>query len=522
MKSSLKIAVPVIAMIAVIFGVTFFSQYTPPSEDESKGTGPSSTDPPLRFFSSTRTWDPPDFRSTFARRYQGLPLLAPSADPAKEDTPFKFSVQDRIFPGYFEVQSDAVGPKNSADFWFENRHTNPVTMQLRWVSCGACSAGWVAPIRADVTRQLIQSSFVSVLPQGLFNGLPLGLAGPAANLHPDRMKWQRHSFLNNPNVVYRVPAAETDDPWSPQWGILKLQFSVGNLGPKIPPLAADFLTTVEGTPISETNRFMIAFEGVPAFELSVPSIDIGEMNENSEPKQFEVIAFSSTRGRGHIGTGDLGDLSVPTARVAMPLAQGGDPGDFVQIGAPVRVEDTDLPFIADQLATRQQKPKRFRVEAAYRFPVTVNPRIGEARIDIGQMERDLYFTLPGVEQKVALRGMVTGVVWLDNNQHDIELPRFDVSKGYVKDFNLITARTNAVVTVLNDQCRPRYLQVSLEKNPKPPAGDRGYYVLRLKIPPSAENPMVKPGTWSGEIVLEVKGASMQRIRIPVRGRIDPR
>jgi hypothetical protein len=42
------------------------------------------------------------------------------------------------------------------------------------------------------------------------------------------------------------------------------------------------------------------------------------------------------------------------------------------------------------------------------------------------------------------------------------------------------------------------------------------------MPGKAENPKAKAGTWSGEIVLEVKGPTPQRIRIPVKGRAELR
>lgn len=519
MKAMLKIAVPVIVLVAVVFGLTFFSQYTPPSDDETKNTK-ESNEPPLRFFSSSRYWDPPDFHTRFTWNYEGLPMVAPSADKAKQDDPFRFSLQDRIFPGFFEIQSDAVGPKNSADFWFENRHDRPITMQVDYVSCTQCTAGWVAPVPPEVSKQILQSSMTSVLPQGLFNGLPLCMVGPAADLHPDRLAWQKHSFRDISNAVYKIPAADNADGWSPQWGIVKLQFAVGMIGPK--PIEMRFQNSVDGTKLTKIDKLIIAFEGINPFELSRVMIDVGEMNENSAPKKYEIIAFSSTRGMGQTAAGGLGDLAAPTVRVNMPQTQAGDPGQFVTVGEPTRVPEQELPRIAEQLALQQQGNRHYRVEAAYRYPVTINPRIGETRIDIGLMDRDIYFTLPGVEQKVAVRGLVTGAVWLDNNQHDIEVPRFDLTKGYTKDYSLVTARNDMVVHVVGDECRPKYLQVRLEKNPKPPSADRGYYILKLIVPPSKQDLRIKPGTWDGEVVLEVKERTSQRIRIPVRGRIDPR
>src|SRR5262245_51056650 len=63
LKSTLKIAVPIVALMAVIFGVTFFAQYTPPSGDTESGGAKGKNEPVLRFFTSARHWDPADFSS---------------------------------------------------------------------------------------------------------------------------------------------------------------------------------------------------------------------------------------------------------------------------------------------------------------------------------------------------------------------------------------------------------------------------------------------------------------------------
>src|SRR5262245_53389483 len=96
MSSTLKIAVPVFLLMAVIFGITFFAQYTPKPPEQTDGPGQESNEPPLRFFTSARGWDPPDLYSQLGLQFRGLPLMAPSADPSKSEDAFKFSLQDRI------------------------------------------------------------------------------------------------------------------------------------------------------------------------------------------------------------------------------------------------------------------------------------------------------------------------------------------------------------------------------------------------------------------------------------------
>lgn len=521
-KSTLKLMIPIVALVAVIFGITFFAQYSPRSDDPITGPKGSGEDPPLRFFTSTRAWDPPSLlppSKTQPLDYRGLPLLAPSATPHDPDFPFRFSVADRAFPAFYEVKDDAAGLKHAASFWFENPHQKPVSLQLKAVSCSSCSGGRVADIPPDVARQLLQMSRVSALPQGLVSGLSLGMIGPAANLDERRLNWQQAAFRDNPHARYTIPpAGDNSDGWTPQWGILQLQFSVGAVGVK--QLSARFETAVEGTPLIAENTFGIACEGVNAFDLTRTTIDLGELSEKSEARQFEVIAFSRTRGSARNGPGEMGDLVAPSASVRMPLSLGGDPGEFVQISAPERIPDAELGRVAEMIAEQSQRQTFVNVEGAYRYTVSVHPKVKDRSIDIGLLERDIWFTLPGAqERQLRVRGMVSGVVWLDNNSNDIDVETVALSKGLTITRRLITAQRDLPVTLVQNGWSPKFLDIKMDKDPNPPSADRGYYKLTIRVPSLKENARVPRGTWNGEIVLEVKGTTVQRIRIPIKGRI---
>src|SRR5262245_53643078 len=271
LKSVLKIAAPLALLVGVVFAITYFSRYTP-VEPEIKTKEVS--DPPLRIFESERGLDPPNLSG----EYRDFPLSAPSADPKKVDDPFGFSLRNRIFQVYYE--SD--GQERTARFWFENRRPNSVTMQLTWVSCTACSGGRVASIPPDVTRQILQQAAVGTLPMGPFNGLPVGMAGPAAQL--TKLEWTEHKFAApggagfNPNAIYHVqPANPSADKWSPQWGILELQFKVN----KSDRLEAHFGTRVDNTEIAALNKFAITFAAAPAFEVWPPTLDLGRLDDLS-------------------------------------------------------------------------------------------------------------------------------------------------------------------------------------------------------------------------------------------------
>jgi len=97
-KSALRVVIPIALLMAVVFGITFFAQYTPPSEEKKEGGGTDGTGaPPLVFFASTRRWDPPDIYSFLGRPFRTVHLLAPSADPNKSEEPFKYR-PNQLFP----------------------------------------------------------------------------------------------------------------------------------------------------------------------------------------------------------------------------------------------------------------------------------------------------------------------------------------------------------------------------------------------------------------------------------------
>jgi hypothetical protein len=475
----------------------------------------------LRFFTSARQYDPPSFLPPSRYQpldYRGLPLLAPSAKALDPDFPFRFSPQDRSFPAFYEPKDD-LGLGHSTTFWFENPHPKPVMMVLRHVSCGSCTGGKIAAIPPDVTRQILEMSRISILPQGLATTLPVGMVGPAAHLDEPRLSWQGHLFRDNREATYKIPAAgDNPDGWTPQWGILKLEFSIGAIGAK--PLQVAFQTAVEGSQEVAENRFLIAPEGMNPFELTRSLIDLGELNDRSEPRKFVIVAFSATRGPNRMRPGEMGDLLPPRAIVRMPSSQGGDPGKFIQVSEPVRIPDSDLGIVMDLISEMSQRQKFVRVEAAYRYTITFDPKADSRSIDIGLLEREIWFTLDGGEQRsVRVKGIVSGVVWLDDNQNQITMPDSRQTEGYTKSFKLVTARRDLEVQLLANETKPNFIKVSLEKDPNPPAADRGFYKLNVRVQSTKENSSIRPGTWSGEVVLEVKGQKAQRIRIPIKGRI---
>ena len=499
LKSTLKVALPIVVFVGVIFGVTLLSQYTRTPDDDTKGkadTGGTSTgQPPLVFFSSVRTWDPPSLDPN----YQHIPLLAPSRDPSKAENPFGFSLQDRLFQGFYET-----GPQvRRAQFWFENRNPNGVTMQLKGVSCSACSGGRVAAIPTDVTRGLLHRAALAALPIGPINPFGVGLAAPAADL--TKLDWTSHKFSETPDATYKVPAAASPaDKWAPQWGILELTFSVGE-NPKV-PLIANFATKVDGTEQTGNHDFAIAFAPSKACEVSRASIDVGLLDQLSGDREFTFLVYSATRGPGS----EFGDLDLPACTIQMPGSVA-DPIKFVEVTKTERLTAAELYDVARDAANQGKFTK---VQAAYRLTVTVRPKVGEARLDIGKMDRTVFVTAGGSTHPVAVTAMVRGPVWVAGDRTGIELPTFKARLGLIAaPVSLVTETTGMELAVVADECKPRG-KFKYELVKKEDRGGQGYYDLLITVPPGAQYGAIAS---DAIVVIEVKGPNPRRIRIPLKG-----
>ncbi|VTR96068.1 unnamed protein product [Gemmata massiliana] len=497
LKSTLRVAVPIVALMLVIFGVTLFSQYTQkPQEKDEDGPGSKSSSgtPPLVFFNSTRMWDPPNLSWP---GYANLPLLAPSYDPSKENK-FDFSPQDRVFAGFFEPDKEKT---RSAAFWFENRNAKPVTMQLKGVSCTACSGGRLAAIPPDVTRAYLQRTALAALPIGTFNAFGVGLADPAADF--SKLEWTKHKFSEHPDATYKIPAAPaTPDKWAPQWGIMELLFSVAE-NPKV-PLQASFATGIDGTQQMGGHEFSIFFGPAEPFAVSRSAIEVGEVNQLTGDREYKFLVYSATRGRNS----EFGDLAPPKCEVQAPA--GIDPGKFVEVTSVERLPDSDLQAVAEEVA---KGGKFSRVQSAYRVTVAMRPKIGESRLDIGLMERTIHITAGGAKpQSVKVTATVRGAVWLATGKTDVTVPTFKGRAGTVHTETLVAETAGTELVLVEDQCLPRFVKYALTK--KEDRGGQGYYELKLEIPPGRQYGAIDS---NAIVVIEVKGPKPQRIRIPIKG-----
>lgn len=502
--STLRVAVPLLALVGVVFGITFFAQYTPPKDGDEKNnpdlTKRSVVEPPLRFFTSRRVWDPPKLS---AAGYRYLPLLAPSsisADP-ESATKITFSLQDRIFQWYYEASGEESAPRRT-QFWFENRNSSTVTMQLKGVSCTACSGARLAAIPPETTKNLFQHTALAALPIGVFHGFGVGLVEPAADL--TRLEWTQAQFRDDPNVQFHVPAATNPDKWSPQWGILEITFRV-RPNPTL-PLTADFATQVDGTTRAGNQHFELYFQPSDSCELSQSAIDAKIIEPLSNDREYKLYVYSNTRGPGS----EFGDLDPPSFLVQAPAGIT-DPVKFIEVTKVERVPDAELVDLIERFERDQNRPSKIR--AAYQITVTLRPKVGEHRLDIGQMERTISVTCGTAQEKpqqLQVKAIVRGAVRLDNDATEIDLKTFRGAAGTEESVNLTTEKSGIELAVVKDECRPANFGFELVKQPD--SGGQGHYRLKITVEKGKVFGQVK-----GVVVLEVKGPTPQRIRLPFKG-----
>jgi len=470
MNSTLKILVPLALLIGGVFALTFFSIYTPRDEEEKIDPTVAASKKPLQFFASRRQW---------------LPVGG--------------SLQDREFPGYFEPGENEY----NATFWFANRSTAPVRIQLASVSCDKCSGGQVAAIPTDVTRQILQMTAVSALPQGLVSGFPLGMAGPAAHLDPrrDSLKWQLHMYSKpKEEVVYDVPGATPGDPWTEQWAILDLHFKVkaGSKG----ALTAVFMTESQGSKEQYPEQFEIVYAAAPPFEFDRIAIDVGELTDSSSSQTHEVLIFSSTRKPEELQK----QLSFA---VTMPPGMSGEPGPFVSFGALIPVPEDKLEELMVRLSQGQKMP--VRVQSAFRLPVTISPKVGEAKLDIGRLERVIAATQGSDTKQIRVSGSMRGPIYLVGAK-EIGFGYFSYADAQIATVNIESERSGLDLAIVKDLTQPKFLKVDLQKQPD--EGGRGAFKLKVTIPAKEQLGEIQDGV----VVLEAKGPNPQRLRIPITGR----
>lgn len=487
MSSTLKIAVPLLLLIGAIFALTLFSQYGPRDEEEKPPEAVAKRKP-LQFFTSRRLWVPE--------------WMLDRNDP---EYMTKLNLQDQIYPFYFE----AGETEHKTGFWFANPNPEAVEMRLKAVSCETCSGGQVGILPPDMTKQILQMTAIGTLPTGPVAGLPLGLIAPSALLDPRQKKvqWQQHRFDKKELVRYDVPGVLSGDPWAVQWGILELQFKVRPGAGGMGGLVTLMSTNLQGSEERVEERFELGYAAASPFEVDRESIDVGELTDASPSQTNEILVFSMTRA-----TEDL--QRNLKAVIGMPPGVSGEPGPFVTAGEPIALPERELVQLEKKMsakAAQGENPRPpVRVQSAFRVPVTVNPKIGKATLDIGRVERLVRFAQGSEVKLIRVFGTMRGPISLVGAR-EIAFNYFTYADEHTLSAPIETNRAGLELAIVPELTNPKFLKAELIKQPD--IGERGSYKLKVTIPAKEQLGQLKDGV----VVVESKGADSIRLRIPITG-----
>jgi hypothetical protein len=478
MKSFTRIGLPILVVVAAVFGITFVRMYStdePKPTDEPKAAGPGkggTSREPLRIGLRTAAavQGPP-------QPYQ-LPLL------------------------YWDAQFESGRPGHF-EFWSQNPNPEPVTVRVPAVNC-QCAGAELAVVPQDAFREY---AGLSALAGGPLCPAP-GPVAALAHVALDRRltwAWMEHEGEKSDQVV---PAA--DPAAGTQVAIVRLGWKAkGDVGPK--HVSAEVMAGIGDAPatrytLQADTMVVAAFdaarrEGPSAFATAA-TLPVGDLRENGEVKR-EVYLFSHTR------------------RQLVYSVSADHPDPCVTWTDPVPADEDEVRALTDFL-TRDGKSAR--PKSVYKMVVAVRERVeveaGGKRqlhqLDLGVVERRLTVSaVDGGAVHPVVKGRVLGDVTFLAGAPDgrVDLGKsFPADQDRTQDVVLLAERAGLDLTLAAGETTPNYLKVKLDK--LEPLDGRNQWRLRVTVPKGFLFGAL-PET-SG-VVLTTTGPNPRRLRIPVRG-----
>ena len=467
MRSTLKIAVPIVLVFGVVFAVTVIKKLDTSSPLNGDGGDGTPVDVPLQSAYTSIRYDP---ESAY--------------------------VWDRHFDGFHEVSDEA----HPVSFWFKNRNTSPMHVRILGRSCGSCTSAHIAHVPPDALDKLVAKTAAGLFPVSAFP-VPDLLTAIAVGEMNSELKWHKYDFplsLSQPTAPYTVPAAADDD--HPTWAVVKLAITVNGIGPVT--RYAQLGMQTENMPVEAEQSLAVSFQGINPFEVAPDTKDVGSLPEGTSPQTFDIIYFSATRSQSGLPPpGILVDSNAP----------------FIDVRDPVPMTEAERTAFAQTMA-KDERGGVVPVRGAYRIPVTVSRALPDGREpDIGPFEAGINISGPGASgsRRVTVKGVMTGVIALASGD-DLKIGKngqWDVKYGTTTRTRLASDRPGLEVEVVPEETTPGFLDVSL--GPVEVKSDRRYWPMTIVVP---ANTGFGPLPRDAAIVLRTKGPNPITVRIPVEGR----
>jgi hypothetical protein len=468
MKTLTQIVLPLAALGALVFGITFLLNYTssPPSPD----IVPAAANSVLTFWEiSSNDYAAAPYLKDWRREYE-------------------------------------LGEEGHFDFWFRNDKPQQVQLGFDWANC-QCASAQVGLVPPEVWTEYAKSAAplrkgkpeprhpVLVVKKddkddGHYPNLPLEFINEKIG---KSIRWQEIERKQD----ITIPAAISTAPNGWQVGIVRINWT-GKQQEGKPSIQARVSTQVAGESAHfDTLNVVIAV--VPAFNVyssstGGPKVDLGEISVG-KPAKRDFCIWSSTRSHfpitaALVNNNDCVSLSTPVSLNDVELGElSRNIGKIVHGASRVTVTVSESKEVKDS-ESKEVKDKTIK------------------RLDLGPLDFFLSVGVEGENKNVPVRGMVRGDISLHSaNGAD----RIDFGAMFLSSQDKLSPKVTLIsdqpLFVADHESTPDYLEVML--SPPDKKDDAKEWTLQVRIP---KNRLF------GDLVnsfVVLKDKSDRRIRIPV-------
>jgi hypothetical protein len=453
MKFGIQIVLAIVAVVGLVAGIAYVSQFY-----NSKGSSASQTGPVSK---------------------QGMTLTFP----------VKIVAWDPPTAGEFELHMPG-----HHDFWFVNKNAAPVDLGLMAKSC-KCSDIKVCILGPEEAKYYVDDekseavALIGSASQGILGLLGQLVQGREAcpDLQRVKVSWTKLEpqmalgMMNAGNSVSVPPQAS---------GLIRFSWDGKKTEERAERLNADLWTQAkEGrTSAREYVKLELPVVYVPAVKVLPEKVDLEDLNPK-ETRAADFVCWSPTRASFTLN-----------ARAAVP-----DPCVTCSV----------VPMTAEEREKLSEKEKS-RVLAGYRVRITVQERTADGRqMDIGPFAKRLILTSDAMEEEISIGvvGAVLGeiVVGADEDKGKILLQSFAARTGTMKEVIILAQQPGVELKTDEVKIEP----ASLDHVKATLKADRaGRWKLLVKVLPGGPAGKL-PG--NAAIVLKIPGPPARQVRIPIRG-----
>ena len=465
MNSTMKTILPIGLVVALVFGVTFLSQFTNTPKPVANDPNGASSDlgPPLHVPYSLVYYNPDSV-----------------AEP---------NIVNQYYPGFYELHTEG----NWVAFPVGNRRAHELKIVAVKRSCSKCTGARAAAIPTEDFQAQLRTIATGTMPS--ISPVPDILSGIAYVAMRSKLQWQTFDF-DHPEKTFAIPAATS--PGATSMALIELGFEIKAIGEPTPVVVHfDVLNEKNERMITEPLPFAVKFAGREPFEVYPRDMEAGEFPDGTNVRTHDLLVYSIVR--------DFDAFPPPQIVVG-----GNDP--YVTSDKAVALTDVELDKLAFNLSNTFKYPVRIR--SGYRIPINIHREAGGKSLDIGPFEKEIHVgSSQGGKDKtyrVGIKGTIYGAIRLESD-NKINFERYDSDAGKKLKPRLWTERTELELEVVPELCDPKFLKVELSASEI--VLNRKYWTLNVQILPKEGR---RP-PWDGIVYLRTKGPNPINVRIPVSG-----